>query len=197
MSKYIAVTGGIGSGKSAVLHILKEEGYPTFSCDEIYKEIARTPEYIAKIQEAFPSCVKNGEIDKKALATLVFQDKACRAQLNAIAHPLIMQRLHIEMRAVDAPLVFAEVPLLFECGFQSQFDGVWYVYRKKTDRIAAVTTRDGIDRKQVLRRIKSQFNPDCLCGKRRLKKCGTILIENDKSIEELKSQVGSLLKALQ
>ena len=59
MSKKIAITGGIGSGKSTVLSFLKENGYPVFSCDEIYKQLLLDREYIEKIEKLFPSAVRS------------------------------------------------------------------------------------------------------------------------------------------
>ena len=67
--KKIAITGGIGSGKSTVIELIKDQGFPVFSCDEIYKEIIVSKEYIQKIQENFPTAVKNGLIDKQILST--------------------------------------------------------------------------------------------------------------------------------
>ena len=66
--KKIAITGGIGSGKSLVGSYLKKQGYPVFSCDEIYKEIFDTNEYVQLIERAFPSTVKDGKIDRKILS---------------------------------------------------------------------------------------------------------------------------------
>ena len=75
MVKKIAITGGIGSGKSLVLECIKELGYPVFSCDMIYKELLQTPKFARKIAELFPSCVKNNEIDRKELGNIVFNNK--------------------------------------------------------------------------------------------------------------------------
>ena len=74
MGKKIAVTGGIGSGKSTVLTLLKNLGYPVFSCDEIYREITESQAYVKEIETLFPSCVENGTINRKALAEIVFND---------------------------------------------------------------------------------------------------------------------------
>ena len=68
MSKKIAITGGIGSGKSLVLNCIKELGYPTYSCDEIYKEIRNSKTYLDNLQALFPDCVSNGILNSEKLA---------------------------------------------------------------------------------------------------------------------------------
>ena len=121
MKKKIAITGGIGSGKSTVLHIFGEMGYPIFSCDEIYREIIDTAEYVKKIEMTFPRCVVDGKVDRKLLASTVFGNGEALEKLNAIAHPLIMQRLLEEMKNCTSEKVFAEVPLLFEGNYEALF----------------------------------------------------------------------------
>ena len=72
MKKLIAITGGIGSGKSSAAQFLLEMGYPVFSCDEIYREVILSPDYIQKVTTLFPECIVEGSIDKKILARIVF-----------------------------------------------------------------------------------------------------------------------------
>ena len=127
----VAITGGIGSGKSTALSYLKELGYPVFSCDEIYKEVISSKEYIDKIKEFFPEAVTHGCIERKILSEIVFNDPEKRALLNGISHPLIMQKLYEQMDTSENELVFAEVPLLFEGGFENEFDHVIVILRKE------------------------------------------------------------------
>ena len=88
----IAVTGGIGSGKSAVMRILAEEGYRTFSADAIARTIYADAALRQKVAEQFPGCLDvRGEVDRRALAAIVFGDKEKIAALNALTHPYIMQ----------------------------------------------------------------------------------------------------------
>jgi dephospho-CoA kinase len=135
MLKKIAITGGIGSGKSLVLQCAKELGYPTFSCDEIYKNIMATQEYVEIIRKSFPTCVKNNIINKNLLADIVFNDEKALGKLNSVAHPLIMQTLHEEMEKLKEGIVFAEVPLLFEGNYENDFHETIYVKRNFEDRI--------------------------------------------------------------
>lgn len=190
MKKKIALTGGIGSGKSTVLTFLSERGFPTFSCDEIYKEIILTPTYIQKISKIFPGCVEGGKINRKILAQTVFTNPENLARLNAIVHPLIMDVLFNKMNACKKEIVFAEVPLLFEGNYEGLFDGVLVVLRDKEQRIQSIIQRDGLDREEALRRIAMQFDYDN--PQNRFENCNAILIYNNGNLEDLKSKISAL-----
>ena len=124
MRKKIAITGGIGSGKSLLLGFARELGYKAFSCDEIYKELLEKDFYIQALQRQFPIVVENGKINKRKLSEIVFNDKEKLKQLNEIAHPFILQELERQMNEAltETSLVFAEVPVLFENGYEEDFD---------------------------------------------------------------------------
>ena len=161
----VAVTGGIGSGKSLAMQYFAKIGYPVFSCDEIYKTVIQTQSYIEQVAKIFPEVLVNGSIDRGRLAKLVFNDSLKLKQLNAIAHPMIMQNLLGHMDKCTEPFVFAEVPLLFEGNFEGLFDKVIYLYRNDQSRITDVTRRDGISETDVLKRMAAQFNPNSVEGK--------------------------------
>ena len=191
MKKIIAITGGIGSGKSSVAKFLSEMGYPVFSCDEIYQEVILSLDYIEKVTNLFPECIVNGRIDKKILAQIVFTDKSKLTRLNGIAHPLIMEKLFEKMYNCNQELVFAEVPLLFEGNYEDKFDSVIVIMRNKEKRIQSIISRDGITREQALNRINAQFDYDN--SNERFKNCNAILIENNGTIEELKTQIQKII----
>ena len=194
MKKMIAVTGGIGSGKSSVLACLAEMGYPIFSCDEIYKEVIQSPAYLQKISEVFPQCIIEGKIDKKILAKIVFQNKEKLAILNGIAHPLIMDSLFKSMHICESALVFAEVPLLFEGNYENQFDKVIVVLRDKEERVRSIMARDNVTQEDALNRIAVQFDYDN--AENRFKNCNAILIKNNGSFFDLKSKISIIVKQL-
>ena len=192
----VAITGGIGSGKSTALSYLKELGYPVFSCDEIYKEVISSKEYIDKIKEFFPEAVTHGCIERKILSEIVFNDPEKRALLNGISHPLIMQKLYEQMDTSENELVFAEVPLLFEGGFENEFDHVIVILRKEENRIQSVQERDGISKEKIKQRMQSQFDYFSKEGEERLKNCNAFVIENDGSINSLQTKLNEILNAL-
>lgn len=154
----IAITGGIGSGKSTVAKIISQSGYPVFSCDEIARNIFEEEFVVKQLSENFPSCVINGIPDRKKIADIVFSDREKLKILENITHPAIMQILDNKMQSVQERLVFAEVPLLFEGGYQNKFDKVIVVLRDLEKRIKATCERDGETFEKVERRINNQFN---------------------------------------
>ena len=159
MPSKFAITGGIGSGKSALCRILKERGYPVFSCDAINRALWQDKDYLHGLLERFPSCAAADGIDKKALSALVFSDRNALKMLNSYAHPRICTRLQEQMDAAKKPC-FAEVPLLFESGMPALFDGVIVVLRERQARIRSVVDRDGLTPEQAEARIREQFDYD-------------------------------------
>jgi len=155
----IAVTGGIGSGKSSVCKIIKESGFPVISCDEVYSELIKSSDFLTVLQSEFGNVLKeDGTLDRKKLAEIVFNDSQKRERLNKITHPAIMNE--VLSRTNSHKLCFCEVPLLFEDGFESLFDNVIVVLRPKEERVSAVQKRDGCSSESVNLRIKSQINYD-------------------------------------
>ncbi len=153
----IAVTGGIGSGKSSVCKIIKESGFPVISCDEVYSELLKSADFLAVLHNEFGNVLKeDGALDRKKLAEIVFNDSTKRERLDKITHPVIMDE--VLRRANSHKLCFCEVPLLFENGFESLFDNVIVVLRPKEERVSAVQKRDGCSSENVDLRIKSQIN---------------------------------------
>lgn len=187
-NKKIAITGGIGSGKSQLCSFFKNKGYPVFSCDDIYREMLGEEEYLAALFRAFPACFSNGVLNKAELSRLVFSNEEAREKLNALAHPLIMARLFEKMK--EFPVSFAEVPLLFEGGVESQFDAVIAVTREREARISSIQLRDNLSREEILSRLNSQ----CAAETYEQKNC--IVVINDGTVEDLNREGERLLKLL-
>ena len=171
-------------------------GYPTFSCDSIYKAIIITKEYIKQIQAAFPSCIENDTINKVELSKLVFSNPKARETLNEISHPLILKTLFKKMEYCDNKIVFAEVPLLFEANLEDKFDKVLVIQRNLNNRIKAIHQRDNLPQEEIEKRIQAQFDYSSKNGEARLKKCAAIIIENNGDIAQLNASLQSFLNSL-
>ena len=187
-NKKIAVTGGIGSGKTEVCRLLRDMGYAVFSCDDISRALWQDEGYRKGLAALFPNCTMDGEIDKYLLSSLVFSDGETLEKLNNYAHPLIMERLLSEMEGKK--LAFAEVPLLFEGGYEGLFDGVIAVRRPKETRIEATKARDGLSEAEVTARMVSQFDPS------RYGEKNCHILENNGSLADLSNSVKRILGKL-
>lgn len=157
-SKKIAVTGGIGSGKSTVMKIIAGKGYPIFSCDEIYSQLTSDRDFLNILRHSFGDILNSdGTLDRKKLSEIVFNNPAKLAELDKITHPAIYKEM-LRMADEAGGICFCEVPLLFESGAESLFDGVIIVMRNEEQRIKSVTARDKLPEQDVKKRISNQFD---------------------------------------
>lgn len=157
-SKKIAVTGGIGSGKSTVMKIIAGKGYPIFSCDEIYSQLTSDSDFLNILRHSFGDILNSdGTLDRKKLSEIVFNNPAKLAELDKITHPAIYKEM-FRMADEAGGICFCEVPLLFESGAESLFDGVIIVMRNEEQRIKSVTARDKLPEQDVKKRILNQFD---------------------------------------
>lgn len=157
----IAITGGIGSGKSTVSNIIKNLGYTVVSTDEITAKLHADQNVLLKIKEIFPSAVTGEKqliLDKNILSEEIFFDKEKLSRLNKLMHPLIMNNTFAILDKY--PVAFAEVPLLFESKLESMFDKVIVVKRDKDSRVSSVIKRSNLTENQVLSRINNQIDYD-------------------------------------
>ncbi|MBO5712648.1 MAG: dephospho-CoA kinase [Clostridia bacterium] len=158
MKKVYGITGGIGSGKSVVSSIIKGLGYTVFSADEVYTNLLKTGDFSKQIYTLLGLQFNSEKgFNRKEVASVVFNDKNKLKVLNTFTHDKVMAEL-MRLNANEKGVIFNEVPLLFEGGYQNMYDGVIVVYRNLEDRINAVVNRDNISQEEVLKRIKNQFN---------------------------------------
>ena len=184
--KIIALTGGIGSGKSLALKILTEAGYGTVSCDEITAALYKKRKIKKKIAEIFPSAASGRlfiGIDKRAVAKEAFSDAVKREKLNAFLHPLILEKAINVARKKKGKTAFVEVPLLFESKSEGRFDGVIVIMRNLKDRRDSVKKRSSITEEEIMDRVKSQFDYNLTDTEK------YAVIYNDKDIEKFSEEV--------
>ena len=189
MKKTIAITGGIGSGKSTLTEYLKSLGYPTFSSDTIVSELYETRKVKRLVKKLFPTAVKglfNLTLDRKVIAEQVFNDKNKLLALTDLITPLVLEEIKARTAKTEG-VCFVEVPLLFECSYQTFFDGVWVVTRPLEDRITGVMARSNLTREQVVARINNQVDYDAL------DLSPYVVISNDGNAESLYKKVKNLI----
>lgn len=183
----IAVTGGIGSGKTTVCNILNRLGYKVVSCDEVYKQISDEV-LVTVLKDEFPNVIDGVIINKKKLAETVFKDEVKLKKLNSLTHPLIMEKVFKVMG--EQNILFAEVPLLFESGYDKYFDKIIVVKRDLQQRIDSIIKRDNLSKADIKKRINSQINYDIEDFAK------YYVIHNYGNIDKLREEVFRVLKEL-
>ena len=187
----IGITGGIGSGKSTVAKVFEVLGIPVFYADDAAKRLMNTDEDLKeKIQLQFGNEVyKNGKLDKKYLADIVFTSPEKLALLNALVHPATLKDADAWMQKQITPYTLKEAALIFESGAQQNLDYVIGVTAPAPLRIQRTMNRDGITREAIIARMDKQMDETI-----KMKLCNFI-IKNDEQ-EMLLPQVLALHKKL-
>lgn len=186
----VGLTGGIASGKSTVSAILAELGAVVIDADALAREVVAkgTPGLDAVVAEFGEGLLTpEGELDRPAMAALVFNDEAARRRLEAIVHPLVFERV-VELEAAAGPddLVVHDIPLLTESGRASTFDAVVVVDVPVETAVRRVVEQRGGTEEDARARIAAQATREERRG------VATHVIENTGSREDLRAAVERL-----
>jgi len=187
----VGLTGGIGSGKSTVARLLEKRGAVVFDADLLAREAVEpgTPGHAAVI-ERFGADVlaPGGELDREALASIVFADPAARRDLEQIVHPEV-RRLFAEgseaYRDTDRVVVFS-APLLVETGMHTAFEVLVVVSATVATQIERLMRQRGMSEPSIRARIDAQAPLEDKAA------AADILLDNEGSVDELDSQVEQL-----
>lgn len=185
----VGLTGGIGSGKSAVSRLLAEHGAVVLDADLVAREVVEpgTPG-LARIVERFGAEVlqADGSLDRAALGTRVFSDPQALQALNGIVHPLVGERtaeLVEQARRTGAAVVVHDVPLLVENGLAEMYDAVVVVAATPETQLDRLVRLRGMTEQEARQRIAAQAP---LAAKVAVATC---VIDNDGSLQDLAPQV--------
>lgn len=191
MKRIIAITGGIGSGKSYVCHLLSETyGIPVYDCDT---EAKRLNEASPVIREALihllgPEVYDNeGHLEKPVLARYLFQSEEHQQEVNAIIHPVVRQDFLAWAERQTSPIVALESAILLESGFSDLADEIITVTAPRSLRIQRAMQRDGSTAQQVEQRIRLQ-----LTDEERTAQSQHVIINDGR---ELKTQIEKILNS--
>lgn len=155
----LGITGGIGSGKSYVSSLLREQmNVPVYDCDTEAKRLICEDE---KIRQKLTKLVgahiyKDGKLQKKALADYLFATPKHAQKINAIVHPAVREDFHTWLNLQNTDIVAIESAILYESGFDAAVDKVLFVNAPSELRIQRVMQRDGSTRQQVEARMNVQ-----------------------------------------
>ncbi|MCD8206096.1 MAG: dephospho-CoA kinase [Clostridia bacterium] len=189
-NKKIAITGGIGTGKSEVAKIIRGMGHVVLSCDEIYSRLLDEGKFRDVFQEYFPGVIDaDGTLDRKKLSEIVFSDKKKLELLTQVTNPVVMKKALSEMEKEEGT-VFCEVPLLFENGYEIYFDDVIIVERRLFARIKSLKIRSNLSDADVMARISAQYVYESLNDS------SFHVIYNDSDLESLHAETIKLLEKL-
>ncbi|HVY76409.1 MAG TPA: dephospho-CoA kinase [Puia sp.] len=182
----IGLTGGIGSGKTTVAHIFEVLGIPVYYADDRAKALMNEdPELKEQISRLLgPSAYIDGELDRRFVAGLVFNDPEKLAGLNSLVHPATARDADRWMEEQTAPYAIKEAALIFEAGLDKEFDYIIGVTAPEPLRIRRVMERDQTTREKVLERIRQQMDEQ-----EKMKRCDFV-INND----EVQAVIPQVLK---
>lgn len=155
----IAVTGGIGAGKSVVCRVLRALGYPVFDCDSEAKSLMDSDKAIKdRLAREISADVilADGSIDRRRLARIVFADAARLDILNSIVHGAVRERIAAWASAQSSKTVFVETAILFQSGLNRMVDEEWRVEAPLDMRVERVMARNSMSRSEVEARIAAQ-----------------------------------------
>jgi len=189
--KAIALTGGIGTGKSSASAILSLFGFRVIDADKIAHSVldSKANEIAQIFGKEF--ILSDGKVDRKRLGRVVFADKSLREELESIVHPSIREEIEkasLEQERLGKPYLI-DIPLFFERG-NYPIDRVITVYAPRELQIERIMKRDSLSEDEALQRIDAQMDIE---EKRRL---ATWVIDNSGSLKQLQNECERVKSAI-
>ena len=188
----VALTGGIGSGKTMVGEIFAELGALVIDSDQLAREVVErgSKGFDLIVTEFGDEILKNGDLDRAALASLIFKDPKKRAKLEEITHPLIRQSFAKIVSSVGSDsIIINQIPLLVESKHDYKFDHVITISAPEKIRTERLIKR-GLTLTQIEQRMKAQVTDT------QREVISDTVIVNDKSEQELLAQVEKVWESL-
>jgi dephospho-CoA kinase len=188
----VALTGGIGSGKSTVGQIFAQLGATVIDSDQLARDVIERGsigfnEVVAKFGDEI---LKNGEIDRQILASLIFKDPAKRSELEQITHPLIRKAFaKVVSSALPDSIVINQIPLLVESNHDYKFDHIITVSASESIRSERLIKR-GLTNEQIKQRLQAQATDQMR------EDIADSVIVNEKSEQEITDQVEKIWEQL-
>ncbi|TDI73530.1 MAG: dephospho-CoA kinase [Bacteroidetes bacterium] len=191
----IGVTGGIGSGKTAVCKLLEQHGASVFYSDEEARQLMQSDARVREeLETAFgpETWLEDDSLNRKFLASVIFSSKEQRLRMNTIVHPAVRKAFNsfrLNHERDGARLIVKEAALLFESGIQ-ELDVIVVVDAPIDLRVQRVIDRDDVTEEQVHARIRGQMPATDM------RKRADIIVDNSGSEDDLPAEVENLLAVL-
>lgn len=190
----VGLTGGIGCGKSTAVNAFRALGVAIIDADQIAKDLVQPGqislvEIAAKLGEEF--LLKDGSLNRPLLKEKVFSNPELLERLEAILHPRVKAEINRQFMSLAAlpegsRYIIADVPLLYEKGYEALFDRIIVVDCLPEQQIARVKSRDGMDGKTINRIMKTQASREDRLG------IATDVLDNTKNKDTLLEQINAL-----
>ena len=188
----IAITGGIGTGKTYVSAIFQREGIPVFNADAEAKKLYSRADVLAQLRQAFGDHIFDGsQLSFAKLTQVIFNDKEALGKVNGIVHPLVSQAFAKWAKEQNADMVIMESAIIFEGGLEKQFDYVITVDASLATRQRRLHIRDAhLDDATIRRKIEAQMSQEEKCSR------ADFVIHHDHDNEEefLQQQVNKIIQ---
>jgi len=192
----VGLTGGIGSGKSTVARMLEKRGAVVFDADVLARRAVApgTPGFDRVVERFGPNVLApGGDLDREALASIVFADPAARRDLEAIVHPEVRRMFTEgceEYEGTDRVVVFS-APLLVETGMHPAFQSLLVVSTSMENQVERLMRERGWSEAAIRARIAAQLPLEAKA------EVADVIIDNEASTEELEGQVDRVWRDLQ
>lgn len=190
----VGLTGSIGMGKSATARLFAEEGAAVFDADaEVAALYAHQGAAVGPVSEIFPDAIKDGAVDRAALAAHLAANPEDFARLEAVVHPLVAaerRRFVTEHTDAGAKIVVLDIPLLFETGLDEHVDAIVVVSAPEAVQRTRVLQRSGMTEAKF-RAILARQTPDSEKRER-----ADFVIESSGGLEDARRQVRGIMQRL-
>lgn len=156
----VALTGGIGCGKSTICELFNAQGVPIIDTDQIAHQLVMPGmPALEQITSAFGNdmLTEDGQLDRQKLASQIFSDAEQKKQLESILHPLIRNEVQKQIEQLSTDYCIVAIPLLFETGQQGRYDYTLVVDCEEHQQVERTLARDGRTEQQIREIIKSQM----------------------------------------
>ena len=190
MMRIIGLTGGIATGKSTVSQLLAQRGYDIIDADSVVRDLQGIGcPLLDRIVNAFGATLlhEDGSLNREKLGHLIFDDEQARGKLEAIVHPAARAEFESRIQQSLADVLFLDVPLLFEAGFDTLTDINLVIYATRQVQLKRLMARNGLSKAAAVARMDSQMD---------MKKkvaLGDFVIDNSGTIGQLEEKVEQFL----
>ncbi|WP_173024195.1 dephospho-CoA kinase [Streptococcus dysgalactiae] len=191
----IGITGGIASGKSTVVAMIKEAGYQVIDADQVVHQLQEKGGRLYEaLKQAFGNEIlkEDGELNRKKLSEMVFSNPSHMATSSAIQNQIIKEELAAErdQLAQSQTVIFMDIPLLIELGYQDWFDAIWLVYVDAQTQLRRLMARNHLREVDAKKRLSSQLSIE------EKRPYASLVIDNIGDMETLRKQVHKALEQL-